>query len=99
MTISCTRRPRSSAARALRRSRTRLPERPSASQPRLPLACEQHWVAGLVPPAPTLGRRLRLLRQQAMAVDDGGCEVDELAVVDARVLAQHLERARLVDGV
>ena len=34
-----------------------------------------------------------------MAVDDGGREVDELAVVDARLLAQHLERARAVDGV
>ena len=34
-----------------------------------------------------------------MAVDDGGCEVDALAVVDARVLAQHLEGAHSVDGV
>ena len=34
-----------------------------------------------------------------MAVDDRGGEVEQLAVVDARVLVQHLERARLFDRV
>jgi hypothetical protein len=34
-----------------------------------------------------------------VTVDDCRGEVDQLSVVDARVLAEHLERARLVDGV
>ena len=37
--------------------------------------------------------RLRLLGEQAVAVDDGGGDVDELAVGGTRVLAQHLEGA------
>src|SRR3954466_3913623 len=45
-TILFTRPRRSSAARVLRRSRTQLPEPPSASHPRLPPSCEQHeWLA------------------------------------------------------
>src|SRR3954469_3183523 len=42
---------------------------------------------------------LRLAREQAVTVDDGRREVDEVAVVDARPLAQQLERAGFVDGV
>ena len=34
-----------------------------------------------------------------MSVDDRGGEVDQLSVVDARVVAEHLERALLVDGM
>ncbi len=42
---------------------------------------------------------MRLLRKQAVAVDDGGGDVDELAVGGTRVLTQHLEGARVGDGV
>src|SRR5215210_4040414 len=57
--------------------------------------------AGVCPTrgASVLGGGPRLLGEQAVSVDDGGREVDQLAVVDARALAQHLERAGLVDGV
>ena len=41
----------------------------------------------------------RLLRKQPMAVDDGGGEVDQLAVGNARMLAQQLEGVRFVDAV
>ncbi len=34
-----------------------------------------------------------------MAVDDGGGKVDQLAVIDTGLLAEHLEGARLVDAV
>ena len=51
-----------------------------------------------VTPSP-VRRRLRLLRKQGVAVDDGSGDIDELAVGGTRVVAQHLERARLVDGV
>jgi hypothetical protein len=44
-------------------------------------------------------RGLRLLGEQEVPVDDGGGEVDELAIVDSRALAQHLEGGGLVDGV
>jgi hypothetical protein len=37
--------------------------------------------------------------QQAVAVDDGGGDVEELAVGVAGVVAQHLEGGRFVDGV
>jgi hypothetical protein len=45
------------------------------------------------------GGRLRLLRQQSVAVDDCGRHVDELSVRRARVLTQHLEGRRLIDRV
>ena len=46
-----------------------------------------------------LRRGLGLPGQEAMAVDDRRGEVDELAVIDTGLLAQHLECARLVDAV
>lgn len=38
-----------------------------------------------------------LFGEQSVAVDDSGGEVDQLAVVGARALAQHLKRCGLVD--
>jgi hypothetical protein len=40
-----------------------------------------------------------MFREQAVAVDDGGGDVDELAVGRAGVLAQHFEGACFVDGM
>jgi pimeloyl-ACP methyl ester carboxylesterase len=42
---------------------------------------------------------VRLLRQQAVAVDHCRCYVDELPVRRSRVLTQHLEGRRLIDRV
>jgi NAD(P)-dependent dehydrogenase (short-subunit alcohol dehydrogenase family) len=56
-TISFTRLPRSSAARVLPRSRTRLPERPSASHPRLAPSCEHMNDWPRVTVAPTCRHR------------------------------------------
>jgi len=40
-----------------------------------------------------------MLRQQAVAVDDGGGDVDEFAVGGSGVLAEHFEGGGVVDGV
>jgi hypothetical protein len=40
---------------------------------------------------------VRLLRQQPVAVDDGGRDVGELGVCPARLVAQHLEGVSVVD--
>src|SRR3954468_12707307 len=46
-----------------------------------------------------LRRRMRVFGQQAVAVDDGGGDVAQLAVGVARLVAQHVERGGVVDGV
>jgi hypothetical protein len=42
---------------------------------------------------------LRVFGQEAVSVDDGGGNVEELAVGVAGVVAEHLEGGRFVDGV
>src|SRR3954453_13777471 len=67
--------------------------RTTAPPPTSPASCSSFALSS------RLGRRLRLLGQQPVAVDDGGPEGEELSVGVARLVAQHVEGGRVVDGV